>query len=83
LDGGVFATRLDLETGNQNNSTGFRCASDYSYIIGLGKGLKMQRVVLRGGNWSDGTIAGVFATTFSETIGGQWYTIGFRCASDL
>jgi len=28
-------------------------------------------------------IAGVFATTFSETIGGQWYTIGFRCASDL
>ena len=38
---------------------------------------------LRGGDWSDGAYAGVFALVLNSTPGNSGVSIGFRCAASL
>lgn len=50
-----------------------------SNIINRGNGLSG---FLRGGNWNNGSNAGVFALNLNNSPGNQNNNIGFRCASD-
>jgi formylglycine-generating enzyme required for sulfatase activity len=69
----------DLANGCTNWSAGF--GSDISCFAGPGgSGFNLPGALLRGGSFSDGTNAGVFAVSALGGPSNSFSDVGFRCA---